>query len=253
LAALSETRGCAGLPLSFFRYNNNPGISLDSGVVIDSCLFTSKKRLVVELESPSKKGYIYILINPAFPDYVKFGKTTKDSETRAKEISRGAGVPAPYRVAWDVLVTDCDQVERLVHQKLFRLRARNDREFFVLPLREAISVLMDLTAPFRCTGIASSSTSSLLSQGEGLSSWTKTSTNAIQPPDQSTVNNVHGATIQPSLQEFTPIVAEEMLDHRLIRTGVPTKYIAGFRTGKGRELALERARHKTMIWVEVFD
>jgi hypothetical protein len=79
---------------------------------------------------------------------VKIGKTTKDPETRARELSSNTGVPAPYGVAWDALVTDCHEVERLVHHRLAYARARNDREFFAIPLREALSVLTEIAKPF---------------------------------------------------------------------------------------------------------
>ncbi len=97
-----------------------------------------------------RKGYVYILINPAFPSYVKIGKTTKDPEVRAKEISSGIGVPAKYEVAWDALVTDCDQVERIVHQKLAHVRSTKDREFFAIQLKEAIPLLSGIVVPFIC-------------------------------------------------------------------------------------------------------
>ena len=93
-------------------------------------------------------GYVYILVNPVFPNYVKIGKTTKDPEVRAKELSYGTGIPAPYGVAWDAFVSNCDEVERLIHQRLAHARARNDREFFAIPLRKAVSLLTEIVAPF---------------------------------------------------------------------------------------------------------
>lgn len=104
----------------------------------------------MEQGDANKKGYVYILVNPAFPGFVKVGKTTKDPEARAREVSSGSGVPAPYAVAWDALVNDCHQVERLVHQELAHTRARNDREFFAVPLKKAISIVSSVAAPFSC-------------------------------------------------------------------------------------------------------
>lgn len=102
----------------------------------------------LEPKNSPKAGYVYILVNPAFPRYVKIGKTTKDPEVRAKELSSGTGIPAPYGVAWDALVSNCDEVERLIHQRLAYARARNDREFFAIPLRKAVSLLTEIVAPF---------------------------------------------------------------------------------------------------------
>lgn len=99
-------------------------------------------------KNSGKAGYVYILVNPAFPHYVKIGKTTKDPEVRAKELSSGTGIPAPYGVAWDTLVSNCDEVERLIHHRLAHARARHDREFFAIPLRKAVSLLTEIVAPF---------------------------------------------------------------------------------------------------------
>lgn len=101
-------------------------------------------------ENSEKKGYVYILINPAFTGFVKVGKTIKEPEVRARELSSGSGVPAPYAVAWEALVTDCDQVEKLIHQQLAHSRSRKDREFFAIPLKNAISVALSVIAPFTC-------------------------------------------------------------------------------------------------------
>lgn len=103
-------------------------------------------------ESSEKRGFVYILINPAFAGFVKVGKTTKEPEVRARELSAGSGVPAPYAVAWDALVTDCDRVEKLIHQQLAHVRSRNDREFFAIPLKNAITIASSIVAPFTCVG-----------------------------------------------------------------------------------------------------
>lgn len=87
----------------------------------------------------SRSGYIYILINPALHrDLLKIGKTTRKSEDRAKEIS-STGVPAEYRVAFDIESSDCDLAETIIHNKLSAYRYTKNREFFKLPLKIAIS------------------------------------------------------------------------------------------------------------------
>jgi len=102
-----------------------------------------------------KRGCVYILTNPAFAGFLKIGKTSKDPAVRARELSAGTGVPAPYAVAWDVLVSDCDQVERMMHHQLAPARARRDREFFAVPLKRALAVARDIAAPFACACEAS--------------------------------------------------------------------------------------------------
>ena len=113
---------------------------------------TTRRNGGLEKREAGKRGYVYILINPAFADFVKIGKTTKDPEVRAREVSAGSGVPAPYAVAWDALVGDCDHVERMIHQQLAPARSRKDREFFALPLKRAIAVASGIAAPFACEG-----------------------------------------------------------------------------------------------------
>jgi hypothetical protein len=65
------------------------------------------------------------MVNPAFRCYVKTGKTMKDPETRAGKLSSNTGVPAPYGVGWDALVSNCHEVERLIHQRFAYARARH--------------------------------------------------------------------------------------------------------------------------------
>jgi hypothetical protein len=101
-------------------------------------------------EDKTKNGYVYILLNPAFTGYVKIGKTTKGSETRARELSSGTGVPAPFSVAWDAYVINCDHVEKLIHQRLAVVRSRQDREFFAISLKEAVAVVSEIVKPFCC-------------------------------------------------------------------------------------------------------
>ncbi len=97
-----------------------------------------------------RRGYVYILINPAFTGFVKIGKTTHDPETRARQLSAGSGVPAPYAVAWDAFVNDCDYVERQIHHQLAETRSRKDREFFATTLKNAIAVASTIAAAFSC-------------------------------------------------------------------------------------------------------
>ncbi|HIJ88819.1 MAG TPA: GIY-YIG nuclease family protein [Desulfuromonadales bacterium] len=86
-------------------------------------------------------------MNPAFPGFLKVGKTTKQPETRARELSSGSGVPASYAVAWDELVTDCDHVEKMIHRHLAHTRSRKDRDFFAVPLKTAVSIVLKIVAP----------------------------------------------------------------------------------------------------------
>lgn len=85
------------------------------------------------------EGFVYILVNPAFPNLVKIGKTTVSPASRAKEVSRGTGVPAEFQVAWACEVVDCHSTEKLLHSKLDTHRFRSNREFFEITIEKAIS------------------------------------------------------------------------------------------------------------------
>jgi len=89
-------------------------------------------------------GYIYILINPAMKDLLKIGKTTRSPEERAVEISQGTGIPTPFVVAYEEQVHDCDLAERIIHDRLKEYRYSRDREFFQIPLKDAVRVAREV-------------------------------------------------------------------------------------------------------------
>ncbi len=91
------------------------------------------------------EGWVYVLINPTLQrNLLKIGKTTKKPEERAKELSSSSGMPMEYYVAYDVCVSDCDMAEKLIHKKLERYRFKRNREFFHLPLRQAIPIMEEI-------------------------------------------------------------------------------------------------------------
>ena len=104
-------------------------------------------------------GHIYVLQNNAFPDLKKIGKTTRTPEERAAELSRHSGVPLPFRVVFSLLVTDCDEAERVVHNALASRRANDDREFFLVSIDDAIH-----TIKLHCIGVVVGTTAGRLSQ-----------------------------------------------------------------------------------------
>jgi hypothetical protein len=86
-------------------------------------------------------GFVYIFLNVSFPELVKIGRTTVSVEERARQLSSSTGLPTPFMVIYDELVDDCEAVERLLHQRFDAYRVRGPREFFRIPVREAIRVL----------------------------------------------------------------------------------------------------------------
>ena len=102
-----------------------------------------------------KEGYIYILINASLQkNTLKIGMTRRTPEIRAEELSDETGLPSEYMVAYKKKVSDCEEVESLIHDSLKRYRithSRYDRsrEFFVIPLEKAISVFNEIADQFK--------------------------------------------------------------------------------------------------------
>jgi hypothetical protein len=93
-------------------------------------------------------GYIYILTNPSIKRMVKIGRTMRPPEERAAELSKHTGLPTAFSVAYHERVSDCDLVENLVHEKLNAFRVSEDREFFKMPLKEAIQIVAEICKNF---------------------------------------------------------------------------------------------------------
>jgi hypothetical protein len=94
-------------------------------------------------------GYVYILINTSLDGMIKVGRTTRDPQERARELSRATGIPTPFRVAYECFVSDCEQVEGELHARLFDYRVSKDREFFRYPLHLGIKLLEELQTGHR--------------------------------------------------------------------------------------------------------
>ena len=125
----------------------------------------------------SNPGHIYVLMNYSMENLVKVGKTNRDSESRAKELSSVTGVPTPFIVAFDAYFDDCYEAEEYVHKKLGQkgFRLSNNREFFQAPLKEVISVIVEAQ--------------SFLSSQHILSSESKTQTSQLDNEKESSVQN----------------------------------------------------------------
>lgn len=82
---------------------------------------------------------VYVLINSAFENYVKVGKTT-NLEQRLRQLDN-TSVPLPFRCVYAVEVEDDAQVEQLVHQAFADYRTRTTREFFEVDPQRVIAAL----------------------------------------------------------------------------------------------------------------
>lgn len=91
---------------------------------------------------------MYILINPAFPHHVKIGRTARNPQKRASELSRQTGVPDDFIVLYDEIVADAEQVESLLHSRFSAYRRKKNKEFFEIPPKEAIKALQEIAQRF---------------------------------------------------------------------------------------------------------
>jgi hypothetical protein len=90
------------------------------------------------------KGSVYILKNPVLPeDMLKIGRTEHGAQKRAKQLFT-TGLPEEFNICYERDVPDCIVTEKLVHQKLKKYRHKANREFFVIPLQEAISTVEEV-------------------------------------------------------------------------------------------------------------
>jgi len=94
------------------------------------------------------QGFVYILMNPSIPRQVKIGLTTKTSEERANRLSSHPSVPTPFIVVYDELVSDCKEVEKRLHKKFSAYRVSRNKEFFNIPIKEAVKALQNEAAGF---------------------------------------------------------------------------------------------------------
>src|SRR5258706_9815760 len=66
-------------------------------------------------ECVSRSGYIYVLVNPSLPGLVKIGRTEREPEARARELSGATGVPTPFLLVFEAHFDDAHAAEDYVH------------------------------------------------------------------------------------------------------------------------------------------
>ncbi len=85
------------------------------------------------IESPSNRGIVYILSNPAMPNYIKLGQTAGDSEDdvkrRMKELAQPTGVPRAFDCEYAAVVDDYQHIEQQILYALDHFRVNPKREF----------------------------------------------------------------------------------------------------------------------------
>lgn len=86
------------------------------------------------------------MINALYSGLVKIGKTTKDPQERAKELSSATGVATPFIVVYKKGFKNCHTAEKLVHSILEEqgYRVNSSREFFNIDITDAINLIMSI-------------------------------------------------------------------------------------------------------------
>jgi hypothetical protein len=74
---------------------------------------------------------------------LKIGRTTRTAKRRAKELYT-TGLPETFDVVYEEDVQDCVFAEKQIHEKLKQYRYKREREFFILPLNQAISIVQQV-------------------------------------------------------------------------------------------------------------
>ena len=85
-------------------------------------------------------GTVYVLTNPAMPDLVKIGKTTRDISLRLADLY-STGVPLPFECEYAAKVKDVDGTEKAFHLGFKKDRVNIKREFFKIDPEQAIAFL----------------------------------------------------------------------------------------------------------------
>lgn len=86
-------------------------------------------------------GIVYILTNPAMPDIVKIGMTSRESmDARLRELYN-TSVPVPFECEYACKVRNYQEVERALHLAFQPYRIHPQREFFRINPEQAIAIL----------------------------------------------------------------------------------------------------------------
>ena len=87
-------------------------------------------------------GFIYIMSNPSLSGLLKIGQTGKDPLIRRKSLNT-TGVPDDFVIEYQALIEDYRRQEKLIHQKLNKVRHSNKKEFFSTSVLEAINTIRE--------------------------------------------------------------------------------------------------------------
>lgn len=96
----------------------------------------------------NSRDFIYILSNPSMPGYVKVGRTNTTLEQRLAEL-HSTGVPTRFELELSLEVKSSVDSERKAHNALSKFRPEKNREFFKIPVKEAIQIVLSALDEFK--------------------------------------------------------------------------------------------------------
>lgn len=102
--------------------------------------YLARKRTTLDISSEGTE-FVYVLSNPSLPGLLKIGYTSKDPNTRVKEISKSTGIPVPFRIEFLKRCVNGEQLEKAVHKYLQEYRVNNRKEFFEVKLKTVKEVI----------------------------------------------------------------------------------------------------------------
>lgn len=75
---------------------------------------------------------------------IKIGSTTDLPENRARQLTASTSSPTPFHVLYHRFVSDCTLIESVMHERFDHCRVNEGREFFAVPVSEAVKALDEL-------------------------------------------------------------------------------------------------------------
>lgn len=92
--------------------------------------------------SNTKEGYVYVLTNPAWPDWVKVGMAI-DAEDRCNSYQTSSPF-RDYQLHYQVHSDDRRDLERQVHEAVSEIAESQANEWFKIPVPLAVTCITDL-------------------------------------------------------------------------------------------------------------
>lgn len=106
-----------------------------------------------EMQTPSKEGIVYVLSNPAMPDILKIGRTSRSTvDERMRELYN-TSVSFQFVCEYACAAKDCVDLEKALHAAFAPQRLNPNREFFRIGLEQVLPLLDYLAAQHQAVNL----------------------------------------------------------------------------------------------------